>query len=630
MNIQSLKGKLALIALISVTALLISSLTGIVSTKTELGNIHEIGRVRMPSVNGLQMISSGIGIVKAQQLSVALYENEDISSSKVRQDFEHLLKKQRAGLDQIDKGWKIYESLPQTREEAAMWTQFVNEYAAWKAQAAKIAVVMEAMGKGLEQEHKALFDSYFKEYQTIRPLERLASSSVDKVLNLNVKIGDETAVDAEKSASMFVSTLYAVALAALLALVAAIYWVTRAVMKQLGGEPALATEIANKIAKGDMSTTITVAAEDSTSLLSAMKRMTAAIQAMSVDATLLAKAAVDGKLSTRADASRHQGDFQHIVKGVNDTLDAVITPLNVAASYVDRIAKGDIPAKITDSYNGDFNTIKNNLNTCIEAINALVLDANRLSTATLQGQLATRADASQHQGDYRKVVNGLNEVMLAVSTPVQELTEVLGAMKSGDLTRSMKQPYQGTWDELKSAVNDMISKLSQVVNDVNNGAQSLASASEEVSATSQSLSQAASEQASGVEETSASLEQMTSSIAQNTENAKITERRSASLTTLRRRPTCWPSMQRLKPPVPATTAKALRWWPPRCANWLNAARWQHRKSARWPVTVWRWPRKPDGCWPKLCPTSARPATWCKRSRSPPASNPAASGKSTRR
>ena len=56
----------------------------------------------------------------------------------------------------------------------------------------------------------------------------------------------------------------------------------------------------------------------------------------------------------------------------------MIGPLNVAAEYVDRISKGDIPPKITDSYNGDFNEIKNNLNTCIDAVNALVADASML------------------------------------------------------------------------------------------------------------------------------------------------------------------------------------------------------------------------------------------------------------
>ncbi|MEZ5335862.1 MAG: hypothetical protein R2741_11820 [Methanolobus sp.] len=45
---------------------------------------------------------------------------------------------------------------------------------------------------------------------------------------------------------------------------------------------------------------------------------------------------------------------------VNSCLDAFIGPLNVAAEYIDRISKGDIPPAITDSYNGDFNEIKNN------------------------------------------------------------------------------------------------------------------------------------------------------------------------------------------------------------------------------------------------------------------------------
>jgi len=96
------------------------------------------------------------------------------------------------------------------------------------------------------------------------------------------------------------------------------------------------------------------------------------LKSLIADTNMLAKAAVEGKLATRADTSKHQGDFQKIVQGVNDTLDAVIGPLNVAAEYVDRISKGDIPPKITDSYNGDFNVIKNNINTLIERLSEVV------------------------------------------------------------------------------------------------------------------------------------------------------------------------------------------------------------------------------------------------------------------
>ena len=87
---------------------------------------------------------------------------------------------------------------------------------------------------------------------------------------------------------------------------------------------------------------------------------------------LLVKAAVEGKLATRGNAEKFQGGYREIVQGVNDTLDAVIGPLNVAAEYVEKISKGNIPAKITDNYNGDFNTIKNNINTLIERLSEVV------------------------------------------------------------------------------------------------------------------------------------------------------------------------------------------------------------------------------------------------------------------
>jgi len=223
------------------------------------------------------------------------------------------------------------------------------------------------------------------------------------------------------------------------------------------------------------------------------------IKALIADANMLSEAAVAGKLATRADATQHQGDFRRIVEGVNHTLDAVIGPLNVAANYVDRISKGHIPAKITDSYNGDFNTLKNNLNTCIEAVNKLVADANLLSAAAVAGKLDTRADASQHQGDFRKIVQGVNDTLDAVVSPIQDVQRVMGAMERGDMTQSISAAYQGDFATLKEAINNTIARLSETIAQIITAADALSNASGQVSATAQSLSQASSEQAASVE-----------------------------------------------------------------------------------------------------------------------------------
>ncbi|MEA5114888.1 MAG: HAMP domain-containing protein, partial [Geobacteraceae bacterium] len=127
--------------------------------------------------------------------------------------------------------------------------------------------------------------------------------------------------------------------------------ITRSITKPI----ADCINAANKISSGDMDVDLVVSGQDDMGLLQeSILKMAESIRALVTDANMLSEAAVQGRLDTRADAGKHNGGFQHIIAGFNETLDAVIGPLNVAAEYVDRISKGDIPPKITDSYNGDF------------------------------------------------------------------------------------------------------------------------------------------------------------------------------------------------------------------------------------------------------------------------------------
>ncbi|MDO9600557.1 MAG: MCP four helix bundle domain-containing protein, partial [Azoarcus sp.] len=314
---------------------------------------------------------------------------------------------------------------------------------------------------------------------------------------------------------MIVLAVVAVLLAALLA-----FLIARSITRPV----AQVADAANKMAKGDFSFTLSSDAKDEVGeVVRAVASVQASVKTMVEDAAMLTKAAVEGKLATRADAAKHQGDYRRIVEGVNATLDAVIGPLNVAADYVDRISKGAIPPRITDTYNGDFNTIKTNLNTCIDAVGALVADAVMLSQAAIEGKLATRADASKHQGDYRKIVDGVNGTLDAVIDPVNEVKRVMIALSQGDLTQKIHTQYAGDFKVLQDAVNESLDKLGEIIGQVRGAADALSNASGQVSSTAQSLSQASSEQAASVEESSASVEQMTASINQNSENAKVTD-----------------------------------------------------------------------------------------------------------
>jgi methyl-accepting chemotaxis protein len=227
-----------------------------------------------------------------------------------------------------------------------------------------------------------------------------------------------------------------------------------------------AVDIANKLSKGDTSSVIEINSKDETGqLMGAMQSMINAIKQLIDDSAVLSKSSVEGKLSTRADATKHQGDFRKVIEGVNDTLDAVVTPLNVAANYVDRIAKGDIPAMITENYNGDFNMLKNNLNQCIGAVNTLVSDANMLAKSAVEGNLSTRADAKKHQGDFRKIIQGVNDTLDAVITPLNVAASYIDNIAKGNIPSKITDTYNGDFNTLKSNLNQCIFAVNAMVAD---------------------------------------------------------------------------------------------------------------------------------------------------------------------
>jgi methyl-accepting chemotaxis protein len=196
------------------------------------------------------------------------------------------------------------------------------------------------------------------------------------------------------------------------------------------------------------------------------------VQSLHNELDRLIEASKAGQLSERGKADQFHGAYGEIVRGVNAMLDAVIGPLNVSARYVDEISKGDIPARITDNYNGDFNNIKNNLNTLIEAMNEITVAAEQIA--------------------------------------------------KGDLTVTLKE--RSPEDKLMQALAAMVAGLTQTVGEIRTIAGEVASASQSISTASVQVSKGASAQAAAAEEASSSMEEMVSNIKQNADNAQQTDK----------------------------------------------------------------------------------------------------------
>ena len=151
----------------------------------------------------------------------------------------------------------------------------------------------------------------------------------------------------------------------------------------------------------------------------AYAKMSEAVKSQIADVNMLVEATMQGKLSIRADASRHRGEFRKIVQGINDTLDAVIGPLRISAEYVYRIGDEDLPPKITASYKGEFDAIKNNINHMLDSFNETRRVMKQAVNGDLTAVVKSRAESDSTRNAFGQMLINLRQL----TSQMQEATE---------------------------------------------------------------------------------------------------------------------------------------------------------------------------------------------------------------
>jgi len=266
-----------------------------------------------------------------------------------------------------------------------------------------------------------------------------------------------------------------------------------------------------KIAAGDLSTD--AAARDAADEIApALQQATESLRGLVAEAKRLNAAAVEGHLTTRSDVAKYQGAYREVVQGMNDTLDALVGPLNRTMDHLEHLGEGVVDEQITREYKGDYARLKTSFNACFGAINALITDSAALAQSAVEGRLDTRADASRHKGDYRKIVQGINDTLDAIIHPVNEAAAVLDAMARRDLTARVKGDYKGDHAKIKVALNTALDAVQEALSNMANSVQILASSSEELAAVSTQMGSNAEETSAQSNVVSAAAEQVSKNV----------------------------------------------------------------------------------------------------------------------
>jgi methyl-accepting chemotaxis protein len=348
-------------------------------------------------------------------------------------------------------------------------------------------------------------------------------------------------------------------LSALLVLVIGQY-VTRQILRQIGGEPEAAVAVAHSVADGKLDNEILLQPGDRGSLLASMQRMQGQLleriegERKIAAENLRIRIALDN-VSTGvmiADPGRTiiyantavqkvlQGaaaDIRKVLPGFN--ADQLIGQ-NIDAFHKNPKHQADMLAKLVGTHVAQLQIGRRHLtvtaNPVITSTGEHVgsvaewldrtaeveaeQEINALVNAAGEGDFGKRIAVEGKAGFFRDVAVGLNQLSETTSRGLSDVARVLQRLASGDLTQKIEADYAGVFGQLKTDTNTTVDRLRDVVGQIKDATDAIDTAAKEIAAGNQDLSSRTEEQASSLEETASSMEELNATVKQNADNAR--------------------------------------------------------------------------------------------------------------
>jgi methyl-accepting chemotaxis protein len=302
-----MKNKLFLAFLIVLLFTLAAGFAGYRGMRNLDRHLDSLSETVIPSITALATINDGRSMILGFERTMLL----DLDA-KIRQELRDNLK---AAWEQAESGRKLYDSVQKSKEEQDQYGKFLQVWETWqKDHLAVMALIDVGNYEGA------------REYSL--SAAKVSSQNAEEFLETMIDYNDEESKAAQASSQVdsrqSMLTLLITIVIALLCSVGISFLLTRVILRQLGADPKDVGEIADLVAAGDLSRDIVLAANDSTSVMAAMKRMVDTIRSLVADAEMLGVAAMEGRLNTRSDATRQQGDFKKLILGVNTIVDRLV------------------------------------------------------------------------------------------------------------------------------------------------------------------------------------------------------------------------------------------------------------------------------------------------------------------
>jgi methyl-accepting chemotaxis protein len=281
-------------------------------------------------------------------------------------------------------------------------------------------------------------------------------------------------------------------------------------------------DVANHIAAGDLSTTITVCCTDEVGQqLKAMQTMQTGLRDLMNEIKTIVQAAVHGDFSVKMQMNGKVGYTHELSALLNQLTETVDLAFKDTIRVTQALSEGDLSQKITKEYSGAYNEVKTSVNTTADSLNKIVAEIKSIvEAAAVRGNFSLKMEMAGKTGYSKELSELLNQLSSITEAGLNDVLHLSRELAHGNLTQSITKDYPGTFGEVKVGMNSTVANLKDLVGQIKDATDTIHTAAREIAAGNVNLSERTEDQAANLEKTASSMEQITSTVKQNAENAR--------------------------------------------------------------------------------------------------------------
>jgi signal transduction histidine kinase/CheY-like chemotaxis protein/HAMP domain-containing protein len=229
------------------------------------------------------------------------------------------------------------------------------------------------------------------------------------------------------------------------------------------------SKVATGVAKGDLSTMITVDVKGETlDLKKAINAMVDRLGAVSSEVTRLAReVGTDGRLGGQAKVENVSGTWRDLTDSVNLMVNNLTEQMRDISKVATGVANGDLSTKITVDVKGEILELKNAINAMVNQLGTVSTEVTRIAREVgTDGRLGGQARIEGISGMWRNLTDSVNLMVSNLTEQMRDISKVATAVANGDLSTKIIVNVRGEILQLKNTINTMVDQLNSFSSEV--------------------------------------------------------------------------------------------------------------------------------------------------------------------